>query len=118
MKRKILVMFAAMSLVVSVFAMNSLAYNTKSIERLGTTYNSADHPRTAYGKLNPSGGYGEIQIRNSSGNTIYARGSYPVSNPNNDYTTHPIASCTTYSFYANSLNGSQIWGSASYGVRD
>ncbi|MCQ2467204.1 MAG: hypothetical protein MJ166_06770 [Clostridia bacterium] len=117
MKRKIVVMLTVMSLVISVFTMNALAYNTSSKEKVGSVTNSSAKAGTAYGKLNPSGGYGEFQICNASGNTIYARNTYPTYPVNPNETTYPIPAGSTYSFYAHSLNGNQIWGTASFGMR-
>lgn len=116
MKRKLTVFVTMMILVVSIVAANSFAYSTTSEERLGSVKNDSGVDKTAWGILYNNGGVAELQIRNSAGTYTYASGTYPANPQNPNYTTCSCPAGATRSFYAVKKSGSQIWGSASFGL--
>ena len=115
MKRKVIVLFTAMMLLVSMGTMKLFAYSTTSTQYIGDVVGTADG-QTAYGNLQPGGGVAKLQIRDING-TVLASEVYPVYPPNgNDVET----SCPKGSkriFRVVSVDGNQIWGSANYGLR-
>lgn len=116
MKRKLIVLFTVVLLVVGTVATNLFAYSTTTTQYLGYVHNThISQTKKAYGRLNASGGVAEMQIRNSNGTTLASK-TYPAYPYNNEYVE---TSCPPYVyryFYAVALNGEQAWGSQEYGL--
>lgn len=114
MKRRMIVLVASVMLIVGIAAANSFAYSTTTEAYLGSV--TSGSYATAWGRLNNNGGVAELQIRDASGIGVHSRGTYPANPQNQNKTTYPCSPGETVTFYAVRISGSQIWGSAEYGI--
>lgn len=125
MRRKILVLIAAILLVGSMSMVTALAgtmsgsYSTSSEQKVGTAYNSSGTYKTAYGHLYPAATSpaAVLQIRNANGSVTKASGTYSASSPNPNDTTCQIAPGETLSFYVKPVvSGQYVWGTEHHGI--
>lgn len=116
MKRKLIVLATVVLLVVGMGATNLFAYSTSTTQSIGNVHNGTAYNKIAYGHLNASVGVAELQIRKSNGD-IVASDVYPAY-PQNQSDTE--ANCLAYTymyFYVRSVNGDQVSGTQTKGLK-